>query len=94
METKTITVFPEFDSLNEGKTFMKTYEKPISYFAKDIYYNATGSKSDVANIYHETAPKEILASTYPEGNEDTVDGVLYVNEGFLKYNKEVENIEE
>lgn len=91
METKTTTVFPEFNSLNEGKTFMQSYLTPVGFFAQDTYYDATGSV--IIAIYHETAPKEILVSTYPEGNEDTVEGILYVNEGFLKYNKEVENIE-
>lgn len=89
METKTTTVFPEFASTSEGKTFMETYATPVGYFSSGIYYTSDGVIFDVVEIYHEVVPQEILSTTYPEGNEDTVDGVLYVNEGFLKYNKEV-----
>lgn len=87
METTTTTIFPEFTTMTEGKTFMQSYLTPVGFFAKDKYYTSKGIVTDVTEILHETASNEILTLSYSEGNDETMDGVLYLNLGYLRYNK-------
>jgi hypothetical protein len=91
METTTTqeiitTVLPEFTSVNEGKTFMETYEYPCAFSVKNVSYTFEGNTLipiDPFVIY--TTEVFITVSGY--GDDTTTPGVIYVQDNILKYNK-------
>ena len=90
MEERTTLVFPEFSTIKEGTDFMSTYATPVAFSTATNYYTYKGKVMDVQEYYHEKAPKELLTGEYLEGNEETPDGILYIQDNILKYNKTIE----
>jgi hypothetical protein len=80
------TVLPEFTSVEEGTTFMETYEYPCAFSVENASYTFEGNTfipTDPFVIY--TTEVFITVSGY--GDETTTPGVIYVQDNILKYNK-------
>jgi hypothetical protein len=80
------TVLPEFTSVEEGTTFMETYEYPCAFSVENVSYTFEG------NDFIPTDPfvictTEVFITVYGYGDETTTPGVIYVQDNILKYNK-------
>jgi hypothetical protein len=91
METTTTqeiitTVLPEFTSVEEGTTFMETYEYPCAFSVENVSYTFEGNDfipTDPFVIY----TTEVFITVYGYGDETTDPGIIYVQDNILKYNK-------
>jgi len=89
METKITVLFPEYATISAGKEFMSSSESPIGFMSKTKFYTATGVVTDVTGLNTEIMDSALVLKFYFPGDETTESGILYTNNGFLKYNKEI-----
>jgi hypothetical protein len=84
MENEHIVLI-NFDDINSGVYFMTTINTPFSFIVDNITYDYLGNVIQTPNDFDMYNLNEICLVIYDIPSP----GVLYVNNGFLKYYKEV-----
>jgi len=81
-----LVVLPKFNSIQDGVSFMETFKYPCAFLVNENTYDYMGIG---INITEETVeiPNNVLYTISGYGNEDTLEGVLYVESGICKCNK-------
>lgn len=84
MENEHIVLI-NFDDINSGIYFMTTINTPFSFIVDNVTYDYLGNVIQTPNDFDMYNLNEICLVIYDIPSP----GVLYVNNGFLKYYKEV-----
>jgi hypothetical protein len=76
----------EFNSQNEGVTIMENFNYPCSFIVGSDIFDFQGNPLTISDQYF-IAPNNTMEFITGFGNENTFEGVLYVENNICKVNK-------
>lgn len=76
----------EFDTHNDGVIKMQDFEYPCAFIVGLNVFDYVGNTLILTEDYT-TAPNSVMSTIIGFGNQDTAEGVLYVEGNICKYNK-------
>lgn len=82
----TLVALPKFNSIQNGVSFMETFEYPCAFLVDKNTYDYMGNDITISEETFDM-PYVVLYTVAGYGNKDTLEGVLYVESGICKCNK-------
>jgi hypothetical protein len=76
----------EFNSQNEGVTTMENFNYPCAFIVGNDIFDFQGNPLAISEQYY-TAPNFVMDTIIGYGDENTICGVLYVENNICKVNK-------